>query len=151
MYTEITVRNAVESDVEAIYQLIAELAKYERAAQELINTPGKLLEDFRAGFFKTWVACAVDKVIGMALCYDRYSTWKGRCLYLEDIIVKEAYRRCGAGSALMTALVTYARDNGYFSINWQVLYWNEPALNFYKKWNAEIDRDWWNARIIIKY
>lgn len=146
---DVSVRPADEGDIGDIFGLIAELAEYEHSAHELINTPERLTEDFKAGYFKAWIAQVQKKTVGMALCYDRYSTWKARCLYLEDIIVSEPYRRCGAGSALMQALVQYARANGYYSINWQVLTWNEPALNFYQKWNAEIDRQWWNGRLIV--
>ncbi|MFN3952681.1 MAG: GNAT family N-acetyltransferase [Thermaurantimonas sp.] len=145
----IYVRKASETDIDDIYRLIAELAEYERAGHELILTSADLLQHFKSGYFKAWVARYENQTVGMALCYDRYSTWKGRSLYLEDIIVQEKYRRIGAGSALMRTLISYARREGYFSINWQVLTWNEPALHFYKKWNAEIDRQWWNGRIII--
>ncbi len=145
----IYVRKALESDIDDMYRLIAELAEYERSRQELILTPSDLLHHYKSGYFKAWVARFEDQTVGMALCYDRYSTWKGRCLYLEDIVVQEKYRRIGAGSALMHALISFARREGYYSINWQVLTWNEPALHFYKKWNAEIDRQWWNGRIII--
>lgn len=136
-------------DITDIYELIAELAEYEHAADEVINTPDQLLKDWQNGYFKAWVAQLNGQTIGMALCYDRYSTWKGRCLYLEDIVVKQSHRRSGAGSALMQALVKYATENRYYSINWQVLTWNEPALNFYKKWKAEIDKEWWNGRLIV--
>lgn len=147
---DITVRMAHEGDIADIYELITELAEYERAADEVINTPEQLLKDWQNGFYKAWVAQFNGQTVGMALCYDRYSTWKGRCLYLEDIVVKHSYRRSGAGSALMRALIEYAKQHQYFSINWQVLTWNEPALNFYKKWKAEIDKEWWNGRIILK-
>lgn len=140
---------ANEGDLADIYELIAELAEYERAADEVINTPHQLQKDWQDGCFKAWVAQLNGQTIGMALCYDRYSTWKGRCLYLEDIVVKQSHRRIGAGSALMKALVDYAKKHQYYSINWQVLTWNEPALNFYQKWNAEIDKEWWNGKLIV--
>lgn len=146
---KIAVREGRKEDLPAVLDLIKELAAYERAAQEVINTEAKLQEDFEAGRFKLWVAVDESDIVGMALCYERYSTWKGRCLYLEDIVVRELYRRCGIGSRLFSTLIEYAKAKGYYSLNWQVLDWNEPALNFYKKWKAEIDTTWWNGKIVL--
>jgi ribosomal protein S18 acetylase RimI-like enzyme len=87
------------------------------------------------------------RVIGMALYYIRYSTWKGSRVYLEDLIVSESFRGKGVGKLLLDALVDRARQEGYSGMMWQVLDWNEPAINFYKKYNARFDDEWVNVHI----
>lgn len=145
------VRPAEQADVHAIYDLIRHLAEYERAPHEVLNTPGELLEHgFRDGnpLFVAWVAELPDgTVAGMALCYVRYSTWKGPVLYLEDIVVYEQYRGLGMGQALFDTCVQYARGKGYRRMTWQVLDWNQPAIAFYEKWGAKFDAEWLNASI----
>jgi len=86
-------------------------------------------------------------VAGIALYYTKYSTWKGRCLYLEDIIVKESERMNGFGSMLLKELVSIAEKTGVKRLEWQVLDWNEPAINFYKKHKTIIDGDWLNCKV----
>lgn len=141
------VREAQPSDVQAIYNLIVELAVYEKAPKEVIISPEILLED---GFgsrpvFVAWVAEWQGKVIGMALCYVRYSTWKGKVLYLEDLYVMEEHRRKGAGAALFERALEHARFLGYERMCWQVLEWNTPAIEFYKKYGAVLDPEWMNG------
>lgn len=141
------VREAQPSDVKAIHALICELALYEKAQDEVITTPEILLKD---GFgtepaFIAWVAEWQGKVIGMALCYVRYSTWKGKVLYLEDLYVKEEYRRKGAGAALFEKVLEHTRLLGYERMCWQVLEWNTPAIQFYKKYGAILDPEWVNG------
>jgi GNAT superfamily N-acetyltransferase len=146
-----TVRLATADDATAMFDLIVELAAYERAPHEVINTAAKLKHD---GFersnplFKAWVAESSDRVVvAMAICYVRYSTWKGPVLYLEDIVVREALRGNGIGKLLMEACVNECRAMGYKRLTWQVLDWNEPAIRFYERWNAEFDAGWLNASI----
>jgi len=86
-------------------------------------------------------------VIAFALYYIRYSTWKGQVMYLEDIIVTESMRGKGIGKMLMDRLIEEAKEKGFRRITWQVLDWNEPAINFYKKFNASFDGEWVNVRI----
>jgi GNAT superfamily N-acetyltransferase len=90
-----------------------------------------------------------EKVIGFALYYIRYSTWKGQRMYLEDILVTESWRGKGVGTALMDALVATAKAEGLHGISWQVLEWNEPAFKFYERYNARFDHEWVNAAVDV--
>jgi ribosomal protein S18 acetylase RimI-like enzyme len=145
------VRPAVEADVPSIFNLIRELALYERAPDEVLNTPEQLLKDgFHSDpplYFAHVVENADGVIFGFALCYVRYSTWKGAVLYLEDLYVKEPFRRTGAGRALFDACITHAVERRYKRITWQVLDWNQPAIDFYKKWNSIYDPEWINGSI----
>jgi ribosomal protein S18 acetylase RimI-like enzyme len=96
-----------------------------------------------------WVILAEEnnEVLGMSFYYIRYSTWKGPCLYLEDIIVKELHRGRGIGKMLMDATIKRAKEMKVALMVWQVLEWNEPAINFYKNYNAEFDDEWVNCKI----
>lgn len=148
----ITIRRAVKEDCPAMLELVRELAIYERAPNEVTVTP----EHFEESGFGTnpvwWAFVAeVDGIIkGFALYYIRYSTWKGQRMYLEDIIVTEAARGNGLGKLLMDALVVEAKERGFSAIVWQVLEWNEPAINFYKKYNARFDPEWVNAVLEVR-
>lgn len=146
-----TVRPATGSDVSAIYALIQHLAEFEKAPDEVVNTEQELLDHgFRQQppLYHAWVAETAEGVIaGMALCYVRYSTWKGPVLYLEDIVVEDKYRGMGMGLALFEACLTFCREKGYRRMTWQVLDWNESAISFYKKWGAKFDAEWLNVSI----
>lgn len=146
---EIIIRTATIGDAEVIYDLIAELALFEKAPEQVINTVEEIRRD---GFGETPVfVCFLAEidglVIGMSLCYTRYSTWKGRVLYLEDLIVKESFRGRGAGKALFNHTIAYARENSYKRVSWQVLDWNTPALDFYRSFGAGFDGEWVNTWI----
>lgn len=149
--TDITVRPAVKEDCPRMMELVHELAVYERAPDEVTVT----LEHFEESGFGTtpvwwaFVAEAKGQVVGFALYYIRYSTWKGCRMYLEDILVTEAYRRNGIGALLMNRLVQEAREKNFHGISWQVLDWNEPAIKFYEKYNAAFDGEWLNVRIDV--
>ncbi|MDQ1088484.1 GNAT family N-acetyltransferase [Siphonobacter sp. SORGH_AS_1065] len=141
------IRKATPEDVPSIYQLIVELAEYEKALHEVINTPEQLLKD---GFgenplFGTIIAEVKGEVVGMSLYYYRYSTWKGKRLYLEDLIIKEAFRGYGLGKRLLEATVEEARQTECSGLMWQVLDWNEPSIEFYKKFGAKLDEEWINC------
>lgn len=145
------VRPATGSDVSAIYTLIRHLAEFEKAPGEVVNTEQELFEH---GFvqqpplYHAWVAeTNGGDIAGMALCYVRYSTWKGPVLYLEDIVVEDKYRGQGMGLALFEACLTFCREKGYRRMTWQVLDWNESAISFYKKWGAKFDAEWLNVSI----
>lgn len=144
------IRLGSEAEIEDLYRLICELAIYERAPQEVIVSPSVLLRDFLNGDFTYWVAIFDGQVVGVALCYLRYSTWKGRCLYLEDFIITKSFRRQGLGQQLWDAVLAYAQVGDYYSLNWQVLEWNEPALEFYRKQQSELDAEWVNGRLVLK-
>jgi len=140
-----TVREAVISDAKSILNLIIELAVFEKLPKEVELTVSDIEKD---GFsehplFKTFVAEKEDGgVIGMALFYDRYSTWKGKAIHLEDLIVTEKERKKGAGKALYNAVMQYAHDNNYKRVAWDVLDWNTNAIDFYESTGASVLPDW---------
>lgn len=146
---EIQIRRAQRTDCVRLLELIQELADYEKAPNEVTVT----LEHFEESGFgqnPVWWAFVAEVngvVVGLALYYVRYSTWKGQRLYLEDILVTEAMRGKKIGSLLFDALVQEAKTKKYKGMNWQVLDWNEPAINFYKKYNANFDPEWVNCSI----
>jgi GNAT superfamily N-acetyltransferase len=143
----IVLREAQAQDCPRLLELIMELATYEKAPQEVTVT---LAEFVDAGFgekpvWKSFVALNGDLIVGMALYYVRYSTWKGCRLYLEDFLVTENYRGKGIGRLLFDRIVEEAKDKGFNGMNWQVLDWNEPAINFYNKYGADYDGEWLNG------
>ena len=143
----ITLREATAEDCPRLLELIKELALYENAPQEVTVT----LEEFvEAGFgknpvWKSFVAVDNSLIIGMALYYIRYSTWKGSRLYLEDFLVTENYRGHGIGKLLFERIIREAKEKNFNGMNWQVLDWNEPAINFYNKYGADYDGEWLNG------
>jgi len=146
---EIHIRRAVREDCPRLLDLITELAIFEKAPQEVSVT----LEHFtESGFGQkpvwwAFVAQADGKIEGFALYYIRYSTWKGQRMYLEDILVTEKMRGKGMGKLLLDRLITEAKEKKLNGIVWQVLEWNQPAINFYKKYNASFDAEWVNCAI----
>jgi len=151
----ITVRKAVLEDCPQILTLIKELALYEKAPDEVTVTLSHFEESgFGAnpvwwGFVATEqnTATGAVTVLGFTLYYIRYSTWKGQRMYLEDFVVTEQARGKGIGQLLFDALIVEAKEKGFNGIVWQVLEWNEPAINFYKKYNANFDGEWINCSI----
>jgi GNAT superfamily N-acetyltransferase len=146
------IRRALREDCPAMLELVRELALYEKAPQEVTVDPQHFEE---SGFGPNpvwWALVAEDEaglVVGFALYYIRYSTWKGQVMYLEDILVTEKMRGKGIGSMLVDRLIAEARERGFRRIVWQVLEWNEPAINFYKKYNAQFDPEWINVILDI--
>ena len=148
---EIKIRKAVRNDCGRMMELIQELATYEKAPDE-VTVSLTHFEESGFGSNPVWwafVAEAQGVVVGMALYYVRYSTWKGQRMYLEDILVTEDMRGQKIGSLLFDALIVEAKEKGFNGINWQVLDWNEPAINFYKKYNANFDPEWVNCSIVF--
>jgi GNAT superfamily N-acetyltransferase len=146
---DVIIEDALKDDVSAICSLIKELAIYERAANEAELTPQQLLED---GFsdnkiFHCFVARCNHEVIGIALTYIKYSTWKGKCVFLEDIIVTDSYRKKGIGTLLFNRVAQYAHTLNAARLEWQVLEWNEPAIKFYQKMGATLDPEWINGKL----
>lgn len=146
---DLIIREAGEADCTQMLALIRELALYEEAPEEVTVS----LEEFiDAGFgnkpvWWAYVAEHQGKIVGISLFYIRYSTWKGRRLYLEDIVVTEAMRGQGIGKKLFDTTVAYGKKHRLKGMVWQVLDWNKPAIEFYKKYKADFDEKWLNVSI----
>ena len=148
---DILIRKASRKDCARMMELIQELAVYEKAPDE-VTVSLSHFEESGFGANPVWWAFVAEVqgvVIGMALYYVRYSTWKGQRMYLEDILVTEDMRGQKIGSLLFDALIKEAKEKGFNGMNWQVLDWNEPAINFYKKYNANFDPEWVNCSIVF--
>jgi GNAT superfamily N-acetyltransferase len=149
---EIKIRKAERKDCARILELVKQLAVYERAPKEVTVS----LSHFENSGFSSrpvwWAFVAeVDGVIqGFALYYVRFSTWKGQRMYLEDFYVTEEMRGKGLGKLLFDKLIVEAKRKKFHGIQWQVLEWNEPAINFYKKYNAVFDGEWFNCAIPVE-
>jgi len=141
----ITIRKADKNDLAAIHALVTELAVYENEPDAVTATLTDYKTDFEAGIFQAQVAEDEEGIVGMALYYMAYSTWKGRMLFLEDFVVTQRYRRKGVGKLIFEAVIEEARRLKANRMKWQVLDWNEPAINFYKKYNARIESGWLNV------
>lgn len=146
---ETSIRLAGPEDVPAIHNLVRELAIYEKAEEEFVASVDDYRRDFEAGIFEALVAENSVGVVGMALYYMTYSTWKGRMLYLEDFVVEQSHRGQGIGRRLFDGFLEQARKKECRLVKWQVLDWNEPALNFYRKYDAMIEKEWWNGKLFF--
>lgn len=141
------VRKGNVADLKSIHALVGELAAYENEPEAFTATLDEYRRAFTEGDFECLVAENEQKeIIGMTIHYLTYSTWKGRMLYLEDFVVKEKWRKHGVGQQLFDALFVRAEELKCVLVKWQVLDWNEPAINFYKKNNATIETEWWNGK-----
>lgn len=138
------IRKGEKKDIPSILALIKELAVFEKEPDAVVITEKDLEEDgFKENpLFKTFVAEVEGEVIGIALYYYRYSTWKGKTIHLEDLIVKESKRGTGAGSALYKKIIEQGKLDGVRRIEWNVLDWNTPAIEFYQKSGAKVLDDW---------
>ena len=146
---QVNIRRAGKEDCPALLALIKELAEYEKAPEQVTVTLAHF-EESGFGNHPVWwgfVAELEGVVVGFALYYIRYSTWKGQCLYLEDFLVTEAHRGKGIGALLFERVMQEAKEKGFTRMVWQVLDWNEPAINFYKKYDANLDPEWINGTI----
>src|SRR5215831_11421698 len=148
---KMTIRRAEQNDCPRLLELIQELATYERAPHEVTVTLDHFIE---SGFGKqpVWWAFVAEvngRIVGFALYYIRYSTWKGQAMYLEDILITNEMRGKGIGKLLFDRLIEEAKEKKFNRIIWQVLDWNEPAINFYKKYNANFDGSWVNCSIWV--
>ena len=146
---KITIRQSQKKDMPKVLEYIQELATYEKEPDEMVNTVENLEKN---GFgenkvFDCIVAEIENNVVGFALYYTGYSTWKGRTLYLEDFLVSEDYRGKGIGKLLFNQVILEAKKRGVKRMDWQVIDWNDPAINFYKKYNATLDGEWFNGRL----
>jgi len=145
----INIREGKKEDLPRALELVKELALFERAPDQVINTVSQMeIDGFGAhpifGFF---VAETENGIVGLSLYYWRYSTWKGKRLYLEDIIVTESERGNGIGKKLFDRTLQHALDEKCSGMMWQVLDWNEPAITFYKKYGSSISGEWLNCTL----
>jgi GNAT superfamily N-acetyltransferase len=145
----IIIRRAERTDCNRMLELVTELAIFERAPDQVTVDP---LHFEESGFgpnpvYWAFVAESASVIVGFALYYIRYSTWKGQRMYLEDIFVTESWRGKQIGKMLLDRLIIEAKEKKFQGITWQVLEWNEPAINFYKKYNAKFDGEWLTASI----
>ncbi len=147
----INIRKAERDDCVAMMKLVNELAVYEKAPDEVTVSLEHFIE---SGFSESpcwwaFVAEVNNEIVGFALYYIRYSTWKGQRMYLEDILVTEEYRQKKIGTALFDRLILEAKEKKFSGIVWQVLSWNQVAIRFYKKYDAKFDNEWTNCSIEI--
>lgn len=146
---DVLIRKGEEKDLPAVMGLVHELALFEKAPDAVTNTLEKMKEDAFGAHpvmhFK--VAELEGKIVGMAVYFVKYSTWKGRGLYLDDLYVQEKYRSLGIGRLLLMAYMEEAKNMKVHQLHWQVLDWNTPAVDFYKKMGASIEQEWWDCKI----
>lgn len=143
---ELRIRDGREEDIPFLFQMIKDLALFERAPQEVNVNESILKADWEKSAYNFIVAEWNAVPMGISLFYPRYSTWKGQCLYLEDLIVSEEYRGKGIGKALLLATADKAKEIGAVRLDWQVIDWNTPAVEFYEKMGALIEKEWWNCK-----
>ncbi len=146
---DIQIRNANKADMPAVLELIVELAVFEKEPDAVKITVDDL---WSQGFgeqpqFRCFVAEVDSEIVGMALVYFRFSTWVGRTVHLEDLVVKESMRGKGVGDALYRRVMQYAKDEGVNRVNWMVIGWNEGAIRFYERSGAEVMKEWWQVEM----
>ena len=145
------IRKGVKKDIPQVLDLIKELAEFENAPDQVTNTIKRLEND---GFgnqpvYDLFVAESENKIIGMAITYFRYSTWKGKNLYIEDLIINKKFRREGIGLKIFEELKKFAKNTYCVGISLQVLDWNKIGINFYKKLNMKFDKEWINCNLSL--
>jgi GNAT superfamily N-acetyltransferase len=147
--SDVTIRSGRKDDLPRVLELVKELALYEKAPHEVTNTV-ELMENDGFGeqpVYGFFVAERSTTIVGLSLFYWRYSTWKGKRLYLEDIIVTESERGHGIGKLLFERTMEKCLEENCTGMMWQVLDWNEPAINFYKKYGSKLDGEWVNCHL----
>lgn len=145
----IQIRRATKEDMPQVLELIRELAIYEKEPEAVTNTVDDMIHD---GFgpnpvFYCDVAEADSRIVGIAIWYIKYSTWKGKGVYLDDIVITESMRGKGIGKILFDHVIKEAVKVNAKQLHWQVLTWNEPAIHFYKKYPADLDEEWINCKL----
>jgi ribosomal protein S18 acetylase RimI-like enzyme len=147
--SEIFIRKAQKDDLHQVIDLVKELAIYEKEPEAVTASLKEYQELFDNGWYECLVAVKEHKILGIAIYYKTFSTWKGKMMYLEDLVVSEAYRCMGIGQMLFDQVVTEAQQMGCALLKWQVLDWNMPAIKFYEKNEAIIEKEWLNGKIIL--
>lgn len=152
---DIHIRSAVKEDCGRLLELVRELALFEHAPEKVTVTPQHFIESGFGASPVWWAFVAITEsegkelIVGFALYYIRFSTWKGQRIYLEDLFVTNDYRGKGTGKLLFERMIEEMKEKQFNGITWQVLEWNEPAINFYKKYGAELDAEWVNGEISL--
>ena len=146
---KIKIREGVKEDLPSVLELIKELADYENSLEEVIISLEDLENDGFGDHPWYWFLIAEkdEEIIGLSFYWISYSTWKGKFLFLEDFVIKSEYRRQGVGSKLFEETINICKKQGLNGIIWQVLDWNNSAIEFYKKYNAEISKEWLNGKL----
>lgn len=144
------IRQALPEDAPEIHRLVRELAEYEEAPQEVWTTPEDYKSYLEQGLFECHLALRYNQVLGMVLFYPTFSTWKGPMLHLEDFIVTASERRNGIGEKLFRHFLEIGKERGAVLLKWEVLDWNTPAIEFYKKYDVIFDKEWWQVKLILK-
>lgn len=147
---QISIRPTRRQELPDILTLVRELAIYEREPEAVTATLEDYYSAWDEGLIGSHVALFNNRIVGMTVYYMTFSTWKGKMLYLEDFYVDPQFRKLGLGQKLFDAFLHEAKTRGAKLTKWQVLDWNEPGLNFYKKNNAIIETNWWNGKIFLK-
>jgi hypothetical protein len=128
-----------------VHFLIEELARFEKEPEAVVNTIENLEKDLSNKLFDFFVIEVDGDVVGFALYYIRYSTWKGKSFYLEDFFIQSEYRNTGFGKKLFEKCIQRAKEMGCYQMNWQVLDWNKGAIRFYERIGASISKEWYNG------
>lgn len=145
----VQIRQANAADVSALHRLVAELAAYVGESASFTATVEQYAADFDDGFYRAVVAEDDGRVVGMALYYFVYSTWKGRMIYLEDFVLEPAYRRRGIGQRLWDVLLERGRERGCRLLKWQIVDSNTEALKFYAAQDAIVEDNWLNGKLYL--
>ena len=148
--SQTTVRTATPNDLAEMLSLVRDLAIYEESEHMLTATIETYLESFKNGHFEGIVAEVNGTVVGTAIYYRRFSTWKGPILYLEDFVVRQSHRRQGVGKLLFEAFIEVAKTRKMAMCMWQVLDWNELAMSFYNKYDVTYDKGWFNVKLYLE-
>ncbi|MEY4925988.1 MAG: hypothetical protein RI894_424 [Bacteroidota bacterium] len=150
MDKKIKIRGGLATDMPDVHSLVYELAVYEKEPESVTATVADYIRDFNDGVFKVLIAeNEAGEVVGMMLYYIAYSTWRGKMVYLDDFVVRETARGQGIGQILWNALLAESRNLGARLLKWQVLDWNEPAVRFYERADAIIEKEWWNGKVFL--
>ncbi len=143
----IELRWGVQDDMPIVLSFIQQLAEFEREPDAVVVTVEDLKRDHQAQKFEVFIAEEGNTIIGIALFYERYSTWKGSYIHLEDLIVLEEHRGKGTGRMLLEAIIKESQNRGAKRLGWEVLDWNTPAVRFYENLGANIEKEWWQCRM----
>lgn len=143
------IRLVKKEELQFVYNLVVQLAIFEKEPDAVTASLEDYLKAYDEGVYDVLVAEENGEIIGIALHYMTFSTWKGKMMYLEDLYVDENHRGKGVGQKLFDAYIKASKDQGCNLVKWQVLDWNEGAIRFYKRNNATIEQEWYNGKIIF--